>query len=146
MAAWIYVAIFLVSLDRLIKVGVSKYLVDSEINIIGEILKITYATNKYIAFSLPFTGSILVVLIAVIIIILLLAIFLSVKAELISRAGLLTIVAAGAMSNLYDRLVYGAVIDYIDLKYFTVFNIADIMIVGGATSLLFFINTKRSSM
>ena len=34
----------------------------------------------------------------------------------------------GASSNFYDRLKYGFVVDYLDLKYFTVFNVADAMI------------------
>jgi signal peptidase II len=37
----------------------------------------------------------------------------------------------GAFSNLYDRLHYGYVIDYFDLKYFTVFNLSDVMIIIG---------------
>ncbi|MBU1778489.1 signal peptidase II, partial [Patescibacteria group bacterium] len=37
----------------------------------------------------------------------------------------------GAISNLTDRLEYGYVIDYFSLKYFTIFNLADVMIVIG---------------
>ncbi len=55
----------------------------------------------------------------------------------------LTFIIFGAMSNLLDRLKYGCVICYLDLKYFTVFNLADIMIVGGALWLLILITTKN---
>jgi lipoprotein signal peptidase len=43
----------------------------------------------------------------------------------------LIIVALGAASNLYDRLVGGAVVDYFLLFCYSAFNIADLMIVGG---------------
>jgi lipoprotein signal peptidase len=45
----------------------------------------------------------------------------------------------GATSNLADRFQYGYVIDYFDLKYFTVFNLADVLIVGGTIGLLWFL-------
>jgi lipoprotein signal peptidase len=34
----------------------------------------------------------------------------------------------GALSNALDRLIYGYVIDYLDVLNFTVLNIADILI------------------
>lgn len=43
----------------------------------------------------------------------------------------LTLVIFGALSNFVDRILFGGVVDYIDLKYYSVFNIADIMIVAG---------------
>lgn len=39
---------------------------------------------------------------------------------------------AGASGNLLDRLVRGAVVDFIALGRWPVFNIADVAIVGGA--------------
>ena len=38
---------------------------------------------------------------------------------------LLALVFAGAFGNLLDRIVHGSVIDFIDLKFWPVFNIAD---------------------
>lgn len=58
------------------------------------------------------------------------------KKQRLIEASAFFLILTGAMSNLYDRLLYGFVIDYIDLKYFTVFNIADVMICGGVTWLL----------
>lgn len=42
----------------------------------------------------------------------------------------------GAASNLVDRLRFGFVMDYIDLKVFPVFNLADVAIVLGAVFLI----------
>ncbi|NQU78008.1 signal peptidase II [Candidatus Falkowbacteria bacterium] len=41
------------------------------------------------------------------------------------------LVITGAISNLIDRLKFGYVIDYINLKFWPVFNVADVMIVVG---------------
>lgn len=43
-----------------------------------------------------------------------------------------TLIAAGAISNLWDRLVYGYVVDCINLDFWPIFNLADVMIVIGA--------------
>ena len=48
----------------------------------------------------------------------------------------LDFVRAGAKLSTTDRLRYGAVIDYLDVPFFTVFNLADVMISGGAALLL----------
>jgi len=41
---------------------------------------------------------------------------------------LFTFIAFGAVSNFFDRIRFGYVVDYIDVPFFTVFNIADMMI------------------
>lgn len=42
-----------------------------------------------------------------------------------------SMVIAGAISNTYDRFASGGVVDFIDLKIFPIFNIADIFITVG---------------
>ncbi|MCD6589589.1 signal peptidase II [Candidatus Woesearchaeota archaeon] len=49
----------------------------------------------------------------------------------------------GISSNLVDRLIHGAVIDYIDLCIWPVFNLADLSIVIGITLLIVFIAKKN---
>jgi signal peptidase II len=46
------------------------------------------------------------------------------------------LIILGALSNLLDRLKFGYVVDYLDLRYFTVFNLADCLIVGGAVGII----------
>lgn len=54
----------------------------------------------------------------------------------------LTLVLAGALANLIDRLNYGCVIDYIDIKIWPFFNLADVFIVGG--SIIIVINFTKN--
>ena len=48
----------------------------------------------------------------------------------------LSLIIFGACSNLADRVRHGFVIDYIDVPYFTVLNLADVMISVGAILIL----------
>lgn len=45
-------------------------------------------------------------------------------------------VISGAAANVVDRLRYGAVIDYLDVSWFTVFNLADTLITLGVAALI----------
>ena len=54
------------------------------------------------------------------------------KKEISSLVALaLLFVAAGALGNLYDRVFYGYVVDFIDFRIWPVFNIADTSISVG---------------
>ncbi len=52
---------------------------------------------------------------------------------------ILVFILAGAIGNLIDRLRFGYVIDFLDVRFFSVFNLADISITIGAV--LFVINS-----
>jgi len=135
MAKYFIIAIFFISFDRLLKIFALGYLT-KPINVIGEIFKLSLAKNYNIAFSIPFSGPILNIFITIIIAILIYIILILAKKQEYTQAGYLTIIAFGAISNVYDRFRYGFVIDYFDLKYYTVFNIADSMIVIGSIFLV----------
>ena len=46
------------------------------------------------------------------------------------------LIFSGALSNLFDRLIYGCVIDFIDLGFWPVFNLADVLICLGVFFLI----------
>ncbi len=46
-----------------------------------------------------------------------------------------TLVLAGALGNLYDRVVYRFVVDFLYVHHFSVFNVADSCITVGAAAL-----------
>jgi len=63
-----------------------------------------------------------------------------VKTEFIKKSRLLDagygLLFAGGISHLYDRVVFGQVFDFIALKHFAIFNVADMMISIGVGLIL----------
>lgn len=125
------VIIFITAADRLLKQAA---LAGLDVTVISGLFRFHFAENRYIAFSLPFGGPPLVILVFI-----LLALVLHYGRSAFRQGGreaaLYGAIFMGGASNLYDRLVYGYVIDYLDLRYFTVFNLADVLIVGGTVLL-----------
>jgi signal peptidase II len=134
MTTWLSVAIFFIALDRLFKMLAVKGYFDTSLNLLKEFITLHYSKNYYIAFSIPISGWWLNMFI-ILIILGLIYYLLSFETNLRNymNSGLLLFIIFGAISNLVDRLKFGYVIDYIDIKYFTVFNLADIMIVVGCS-------------
>ncbi len=135
-------AVFLFFLDRYLK---SLALASSTAyDLIPNWLNFHFVKNYYIAFSLPLGGRLLL---AVIFVLLLGLLIYSIKCYVgkqYTEAALLFGVMLGAFSNLYDRLSLGYVVDYLDLRYFTVFNIADAIICCCISLLLLLqIKTKK---
>lgn len=54
----------------------------------------------------------------------------------------LVLILSGAISNLFDRLYFGCVIDFINLEIWPVFNLADILICVGVFLLIINLNTS----
>jgi len=137
-ALLLVVAIFF-SLDRYLKYLAIHIFSSQSFNLLGSFLKFSLAKNYYIAFSLPLYGWVLNILISLIIIGLISYIFYLISAKNNQRLIIfsLTLILFGAISNLTDRLIFGYVIDYFDFKYFTVFNLADVMISLGVIMFLF---------
>jgi signal peptidase II len=139
-------AVFFVLADRFFEALCLNGWLDQPIPIIGDLFSLRYVKNYYIAFSIPFSGPILTGIIGLIIVILLiywLKPFLSTHKDspAVKLNYPLTILIIGAILNFTDRVKYGFVIDYFYLKYFTVFNLADIIIVVGVFFLI--INSKN---
>ena len=102
-----------------------------------QLLTFHLATNSGIAFGILVNQLVLSILVIVILVVLINFLFRAyLKRELISIFSF-SLIVAGAFSNLIDRLRYGFVVDYIDLRFFTVFNLADTMITFGIVFLVF---------
>ena len=137
------VSVFIFTLDRISKIYVinlSKNSFDIEL-FSSKFLNITLIWNEGIAFGL-FSAShenwynfltIIIVFTALIILIM------SIKQHGVQRYFLL-IVFGGALGNLYDRIFFKAVPDFIDLHvgnfHWFIFNIADIFITFGVIMLI----------
>ncbi len=143
MAPYIMVVILFLVTDRLLKSLAVNEFFEKTFKLVGNLLVINYTKNYQLAFSLPFNSSWAVILIIIIIVALLYYFVSLLYRNSFNEAGILLFIIFGAASNLYDRLKYGYVIDYLDLKYFTVFNLADVMIVIGIISLFIFPIKKK---
>ena len=133
--------------DRLTKTWVTTHIpMGGVIPILPHLLGITHWTNDGAAFSLfADSGSPHRVRLALIAFTILAAlVVLGALVRLGSRINLTTVALAlvlgGALGNLHDRVVYGSVVDFIDVPIFTYaypdFNLADSCIVIGACLLL----------
>jgi signal peptidase II len=127
-------AIFFVVLDRFLKALAFSGGFDREL--IGDFFSFTFAANKYIAFSLPISGIFLMIFIGLILGFLLIQYITLIKQNEYIVSSAMAFLILGAFSNFYDRIRYGFVIDYLSLKYFSIFNIADAMIVLSAAFII----------
>lgn len=127
--ALLVAAMFFVG-DRVLKAVALKGIGMEPVDLIGSWLSFDFIPNYYIAFSLPISGKPLLILTGIIIFFILFYVFYlflakKLKWELFFP---LTVLLFGAISNFIDRVQYGYVIDYLSCRYFTVFNLADVLI------------------
>ncbi|HNX11154.1 MAG TPA: signal peptidase II [bacterium] len=141
--AYIFAAMLFV-LDRFLKLALENGLLSGPHNIIGRVLRFNLANNPYIAFSLPVNQILIIILDSAIVLILIFYITRLILAKKWNSPELLplTFLTLGATSNVLDRWRFGYVVDYLDLSYFTVFNLADVMIVLSIIYLIFTLNKK----
>jgi signal peptidase II len=101
------------------------------------LFKFTYITNKGAAFGMfPQLGSIfMVVAIVVISAIILFYHHLPIDNPWIRLS--LGLQLGGAMGNLLDRFVHGYVVDFVDIGFWPIFNLADLSIVCGVAILAY---------
>jgi len=101
---------------------------------IDGVLSWAYTQNRGAAFSILSGRSVLLVLLTLVLIAALLVYQLRhPENSVMERAGIWCIIAGG-LGNLWDRLAYGCVIDFIRLDFvnFAIFNVADIFVCLGA--------------
>lgn len=132
-------------IDQIIKSLSLVYLIN--IPIISNILSLTYAKNYGIAFSMLREKRIIIIAISILLISFLIYVL---KKDYISKNKdtwlvniAFGILFGGILGNLFDRIVRGFVIDYINVSFFSIFNLADIAITFGVV-LLIIDNIKES--
>ncbi|HPT08642.1 MAG TPA: signal peptidase II [bacterium] len=113
--------------------------------IIKNVLKFTFFPNEFISFSIPFSGVVLNIVLIILLILVIIFLIWSLRKKRINDFLASLAVFFGATSNFIDRIFFSYAIDYLDLKFFPVFNLADILIVGGCFYLIYlnFKATKR---
>lgn len=135
MKRWVVASALLLVLDRL-----SKGWAQSVLSVQGSrafwpgVVGFTYARNTGMAFSLGRQAGWLVPALTAVMVLAVLVIFLRARGYSGMTRGALLLVAAGGLGNLADRLIYGYVVDFIELQFmrFAIFNLADVGICLGA--------------
>ena len=123
------IAIFFVA-DRFLKALALNSQMSAPKNLIADIILFSFKENYQMALSLPWGGLSLLIAATLVTLIVFYLIIKNIYQEkrLSISALLLTIVLFGAISNLIDRYSHGFVIDYLEIKNLTIFNLADAMI------------------
>ncbi len=128
------------SLDRYSKIEIIKNFSD-EIFYYNNFLNLDLIWNTGIGFGLLSSDSVIFynLISGVIVLVIILLIIVALGAQKFDKL-IFSIIIGGALGNFYDRLIYQAVPDFIDLHYknfhwFT-FNVADIFITVGILSYL----------
>lgn len=132
--------VFLLVCDRFLKSLASS---GFSVDLLGNFFKFSFVKNYYIAFSLPLSGLFLNCLIVLIIICLIYYFIFLAKKPAWFEAGFVLMIVFGAASNLFDRVKLGYVVDYLSLQYFTIFNLADVIIFSGVVGLLWLEMKKK---
>lgn len=131
------IALLLFAFDQAIKAFVRASIQKNEsLEIFPGVLWLTYVENTGVAFGI---GKGLSIYLSVFGFLALLGILIVFKKAIIEdTSGLIGIclLIAGAVGNLFDRILMGAVTDFIDLGIWPVFNIADLYITIGILLLL----------
>lgn len=130
--ALILIVLAVLALDQaakyLVVTGIEK---NSSVPVVDGVLYLTHIQNPGAAFGLLPDQRVLFYVVTFFVLLVLVAFY----AMANRRTVLLTVssglIIGGALGNLIDRVLKGTVTDYIDVKFWPVFNVADIAVVGG---------------
>ena len=140
-----FLLVFIFAIDRFSKIyilGLDEIIEGNTISV-NKFLNLELVWNRGVAFGIlsfeeSFWYNIITILIFVIIIILIYLIFSSSGFKKYSYIA----VCGGALGNVFDRILYNSVPDFIDLNYndfhWFIFNVADIFITFGIICLIYF--------
>lgn len=106
---------------------------DGAVGGISGIFHFRFAWNTGVAFSFLSKWPSLVVILTLLVLTAVALFLFSPKRERLADRIMLAFIFAGGLGNLIDRVIYGAVVDFIEFTFisFPVFNVADICVVMG---------------
>ena len=112
--------------------GMLLLLLEKDVQLIKNVLELTLVKNTGAAFGIfaGNTGLLSIVTGIIIFAIIAYMIFFRNKISMAETVSI-ALIAGGGISNLYERLVYGYVIDYINIQILPVFNVADMCVTVG---------------
>ena len=125
-----WLIVILVFLEQITKV----FFIGKNI-VIFEYFSFNYVTNTGVSFGLFKGYNLFFIFMTLIVIIFILSLYDKDKKYQMS----FNFILAGAIGNLFDRVFRGYVIDFIDLKFWPVFNLADTFIIIGVVLFLYYL-------
>ena len=143
----IWAVIFLIAFsDQVSKFFISQNLdLNESVPVVRDIFHLTLVHNTGAAFGIFKNETLLFIAISFLAIILI-VIFMRKKRDLFfPRDIALSLVLGGALGNLIDRLRFGYVVDFLDLRIWPVFNIADSAITIGTILMIISLCIRSSS-
>jgi signal peptidase II len=118
-------------LDQITKRLAIKKLPEEGVFIISDFLKIKLFKNYNLAFGVPLNKIVIIILILLILAVIFYLLIKNYYQQNLFNIFYLSLIIAGAISNLADRFIWGYVIDFINLSILPIFNLADLLIVFG---------------
>jgi signal peptidase II len=133
--------------DRLTKIWVAAHIpMGGAIPVIPRVLRITHWTNEGAAFSLfaetasPHVVRWVLVTFSLLAALVVLVLLVRLGSRFTVTTIALALILAGALGNVHDRILYGSVVDFVEVHIFSYhwpdFNVADSSVVTGACLLL----------
>ena len=136
-------ALLVVILDQLTKFFIKQnFQLNQSIPIINKMLHLTYITNAGSAFGLFRGLNWFFIIFSIIVIIAIFYFINQIKNNEKLMRFSVGLLLGGTIGNLIDRILYGAVIDFIDFRIWPVFNIADSAVTISIILLIFLLWKK----
>ncbi len=136
----IFIFLLILFFDRFAKNFVLQIDEGATIPIIKNVFHITFIYNTGAGFGFFQDASLFLAIFSIII--LAVAVYYFFKTKEACLKIMLSVLSAGIIGNLTDRILYGKVIDFIDLRIWPVFNIADTAITLGILSIIVYLWIK----
>jgi signal peptidase II len=130
-------ALAVLALDQVLKALIVHSLKDGKyIDLLGGLIRLDFTRNSGAAFGLFQSGGFVFAAVAILVSLGILIFYRRVAASSFLIRLALGLILGGALGNLIDRVRFGYVVDYVDLRWWYVFNLADSAIVVGVGMLL----------
>jgi len=138
---WILIIGIIVALDQFAKYLVVKNLaIDASITVISKFFSIYHTGNTGAAWSILVGQRVLFIIITSIACVVISYFLIKTKSKLLKLS--LSLIFAGAVGNLIDRVLTGSVTDFLRFDFgsytFPIFNVADMSVVVGSAILMFY--------
>jgi signal peptidase II len=133
-------ALVVIALDRWTKQLATEHLLDSgvrSIPVVGEYIRLTYVENRGAAFGVLQNQTAFFILVGLVVISVIVASYRYIPEPSWLLNVCLGLQMGGAVGNLIDRVTVGYVVDFVDLTFWPVFNVADSAICIGVAGLAY---------